>query len=168
MVVPGATYQGTFPPWQSVYYHWAKWREQGLWRKLNKRLRRRLRKKLKRNEEPSAGCVGQSVGQSWNLHNNGYDGAKSVNGSKRHLLVDTLGLVLAVLVTKANVPERKGLSLLLQQSRHLLPRLHHLWLDRGYKGKDFSNRMLLFFGLVLDVVSRPTKGFALQARRSRG
>ena len=155
----------TFPPWQSVYYHFAKWRGEGLWRKLNKHLRRRLRKKLGRNEEPSAGCADSQSVKAGNLHNNGYDGAKSVNGSKRHLLVDTLGLVLAVLVTSANVPERKGLSLLLRHHKHLLPRLHHLWLDRGYKGKDFSNRMLLFFGLVLDVVSRPTKGFALQARR---
>ena len=100
------------------------------------------------------------------MHGNGYDGAKSVNGSKRHLLVDTLGLVLAVLVTKANTPERKGLSLLLQQSRHLLPRLHHLWLDRGYKGVAFAKRMLLCFGVVLDVVSRREhKDFSLQARR---
>ena len=100
------------------------------------------------------------------MHNNGYDGAKSVNGSKRHLLVDTLGLVLAVLVTKANVPERKGLSLLLQQHRYLLPRLHHLWLDRGYKGVAFTKQILLCFGVVLDIVSRRSdRGFALQARR---
>ena len=100
------------------------------------------------------------------MHGNGYDGAKSVNGRKRHLLVDTLGLVLSVLVTNANVPERKGLSLLLQQVKHALPRFHHLWLDRGYKGVAFTSRMLLCFGVVLDIVSRrEQKGFGLQARR---
>ena len=94
------------------------------------------------------------------------DGAKSVNGSKRHVLVDTVGLVLAVLVTKANIPERQGLSLLLQEHKHLLPRLHHLWLDRGYKGVAFTKRMLLCFGVVLYLVSRrEQKGFGLQARR---
>ena len=100
------------------------------------------------------------------LHANGYDGAKSVNGRKRHLLVDTLGLVLSVLVTSANVPERKGLSRLLQKSRYALPRLHHLWLDRGYKGVAFVKRILLCFGVVLGIVARRSeKHFGLQARR---
>ena len=157
---------GDFPPWQTVYYHFARWRDDGRWRKLNKYLRRKLRKKLGRNQEPSAGCADSQSVKAGSLHNNGYDGAKSVNGKKRHLLVDTLGLVLNVLVTKAKVPERKGLSLLLQQSRHLLPRLHHLWLDRGYKGVAFTKQILLCFGVVLDIVSRRSnKGFALQARR---
>jgi putative transposase len=66
------------------------------------------------------------------LHGNGVDGNKKTKGRKRHLLVDSLGLVLAVLVTPAHVPERKGLSLLLNNHRHTLPRLHHLCLDRGY------------------------------------
>lgn len=137
-----------------------------MWRKLNKHLRRKLRKQLGRNEEPSAGCADSQSVKAGSLHNNGYDGAKSVNGSKRHLLVDTLGLVLAVLVTRAKVPERKGLSLLLQSHRHLLPRLHHLWLDRGYKGVAFTKQILLCFGVVLDIVSRrEQKAFGLQARR---
>lgn len=129
----------------TVYYHFAKWRDDEPWRKLNKYLRRKL--KLGRNEESSAGCAGrvssseadsQSV-KAGNLHNNGYDGAKSVNGSKRHLLVGILGLVLSVLATRAGVPERKGLCLLLQQVRPTLTRFHHLWLDRGYKGVAFPN-----------------------------
>ena len=161
-----------FPPWQSVYYHFAKWRKAGLWRKLNKHLRRKLRKMLGRNQEPSAGCADSQSVKAGSLHANGYDGAKSVNGRKRHLLVDTLGLVLSVLVTSANIPERKGLSRLLQ-SRHTLPRLHHLWLDRGYKGVAFVKRILLCFGIVpggklrkLDIVARRNgKRFGLQARR---
>ncbi len=119
-----------------------------------------------RHEEPSAGCADSQSVKAGSLHNNGYDGAKSVNGSKRHVLVATLGLVLAVLVTKANIPERQGLSLLLQEHKHLLPRLHHLWLDRGYKGVAFTKHILLCFGVVLDLVSRrEQKGFGLQARR---
>ncbi len=111
-------------------------------------------------------CADSQSVKAGSLHNNGYDGAKSVNGSKRHLLVDTLGLVLAVLVTSANVPERKGLSLLLQQTKHLLPRLHHLWLDRGYKGSNFTKQVLFYFGIVLDIVSRREQtSFGLQARR---
>ena len=137
-----------------------------MWRKLNKHLRRKLRKQLGRNGEPSAGCADSQSVKAGSLHNNGYDGAKSINGRKRHLLVDTLGLVLAVLVTRANVPERKGLSSLLQRVKHTLPRFHHLWLDRGYKGSNFTKQVLFCFGVVLDIVSRhEQKGFGLQARR---
>ena len=149
-----------------MYYHFAKWRAVGLWRKLNKHSRRKLRKQLGRHEEPSAGCADSQSVKAGSSHGNGFDGARSVNGSKRHLLVDTLGLVLSVLVTKANMPERKGLSRLLHRSRHTLPRLHHLWLDRGYKGVAFIKRVLLCFGVVLEIVARRTeKGFGLQARR---
>lgn len=157
---------GDFPPWQSVYYHYSQWRNAGMWHKLNKYLRRKLRKQLGRHEEPSAGCADSQSVKAGSLWGNGYDGAKSINGSKYHLLVDTLGLVLAVIVSAANVPERKGLARLLRRSRHLLPRLHHIWLDKGYRGKAFIARMLLCFGVVLDIVSaKGTKGFVLQHRR---
>ena len=156
----------TSPPWQSVYYHFARWRRAGLWRKLNKHLRRELRKRLGRDEEPSAGCSDSQSVKAGSLHGNGFDGAKRVNGRKRHLLVDTLGLVLSVLVTSAKVPERQGLSLLLNGSKPYLPKLRHLWLDRGYQGVAFTNRILLCFGVVLEIVARRAeKGFGLQARR---
>ncbi len=100
---------GDFPKWQTVYYHFAKWRKLGIWTKLNKYLRRQLRKELGRNEEPSAGCADSQSVKAGSLYDNGYDGGKKVNGSKRHILVDTLGLLLIALVTGANVPERKGL-----------------------------------------------------------
>lgn len=150
-----------------MYWHFANWRDEGQWCKLNKYLRRALRKKLGRNEEPSAGCADSQSVKAGSLQGNGFDGAKSVNGSKRHLLVDTLGLVLIVMVTAANVPERKGLALLLGHIRHQLPRLHHIWLDKGYQGKDFINKMLLCFAVVLEIVSAPkgSRGFVLQHRR---
>ena len=158
---------GDFPKRETVYYHFAKWRKLGVWTKLNKYLRRKLRKELGRKEEPSAGCADSQSVKAGSLYGNGYDGAKSVNGSKRHLLVDTLGFILVILVTGANIPERKGLSLLIGNIRHLLPRLHHIWVDRGYRGLNFVKRMLLCFGVVLEVVAPPTgsKGFVLQHRR---
>ena len=112
------------------------------------------------------GCADSQSVKVGSLHNNGFDGAKSVNDRKKYLLIDTLGLMLGVLVTSANVPEPRGLSPLLNRSRPHLPRFHHLWLDRGYKGVNFTNRMLLCFGIVLEIVSRRTdKSFSLQARR---
>ena len=167
MAVHGVTCQEIFPPWQSVYYHFAKWRHEGLWRKLNKYLRRKLRKTLGRHEEPSAGCCDSQSVKAGSLLGNGYDGAKSTNGSKRHLLVDTLGLILFVVVSPANLGERKGLVKLLQIARQQLPRLHHIWLDKGYRGRSFAKRLLLAFAVVLDIVTAPkdSKGFVLQHRR---
>lgn len=83
------------------------------------------------------------------------------------MLVDTLGLILAVVVSPANLGERKGLGKLLQKARHQLPRLHHIWLDKGYRGKSFIKRMLLSFAVVLEIVSSPkdSKGFVLQHKR---
>lgn len=156
-----------FPPWQSAYYHYSQWREQGLWRKLNKYLRRQLRKKLGRHQEPSAGCADSQSVKAGSLWGNGFDGANSTIGIKRHLLVDSLGLILIVIVTAANVPERKGLDQLLSKGRHCLSRFHHIWLDKGYRGQDFAKRMLLCFAVVLEIVSasKAVKGFVLQHRR---
>ena len=104
------------PAWQSVYYHFAKWRDEGIWKQINKRLRKRLRKRAGRKKNPSVGIVdSQAVKGSVHV-GNGYDGGKKVNGRKRYLLVDTLGLLLTVVVTKANVSDQAGLKRLLAAS----------------------------------------------------
>jgi len=127
-------------------------------------------KKRVRGTRPSgpgfarSSCADSQSVKAGSLHHNGYDGAKNVNGRKRHLLVDTLGLVLSILVTSANVPERKGLVRLLHSSKPHLPRLHHLWLDRGYKGVRFSKQVLLCFGVVLDVVTHREEAVSLYKR----
>jgi len=158
---------GDFPPWQSVYYYFNKWRQQGLWQKLNKHLRRRLRRFYGRKAQPSAGVVdSQSVKGSVHA-GNGYDGGKKVNGRRRHVLVDTLGLLLAVVVTPANVSDQRGLRRLLEQVHADLPRLRHLWVDQGYRGVDFLAAILETFLVVVEVVKPPEgkQGFQLQARR---
>jgi hypothetical protein len=76
----------------------------------------------------------------------GYDGGKKVKGRKRHLLVDTQGLVLKVKVHAASVMDRDGIKTLLKRAKDLFPRLSHLWLDAGYngrgKGKDWVEKTL--------------------------
>ena len=149
---------GDFPPWQSVYYHYGEWREAGLWHKLNKYLRRQLRKKLGRNKEPSAGCADSQSVKAGSLQGNGYDGAKSVNGTKRHSVGRHSGSGLSCPQLQPQMcPSEKGLERSpFSSSRHQLPRLHHLWLDKGYRGKDFTaKRMLLCFAVVLEIVSAP-------------
>jgi putative transposase len=83
----------------------------------------------------------------------GYDGGKKVRGRKRHLLVDTEGLVLKAKVHSAKVPDQDGIRLLLKGVRDRLPRLSHLWVDTGYqgRGKEWTEQVL---GLSVEVVHR--------------
>src|SRR4051794_18931205 len=103
-----------FPAWQSVYYYFRVWRLSGLWQFVHTAIREQLRLKLGRNAQPSASIIdSQSVKTTFVRGERGYDGGKKVNGRKRHILVDTLGLLLSVKVHTADIGEREGAKLLL-------------------------------------------------------
>lgn len=126
-----------FPQWTTVYYYFQKWRDSDCFIALNDKLRRMLRKQLGRDENPSAGIIdSQSVKTSEEgFRERGFDAGKKVNGRKRHLLVDTLGLLLAVKVHAASVQDRDGAKLLFKNCKERLPRLFLIWADGGYRGK---------------------------------
>lgn len=98
---------------------------------------------------------------------NGYDGGKKVNGRKRHLLVDTLGLLLTVVVTKANVSDQAGLKKLLTAISGKLSRLELIKADEGYRGEHLANWILTTYQRLLEIVKRPAgvKGFVVQPQR---
>ncbi|MBA3423319.1 MAG: IS5 family transposase [Rubrobacter sp.] len=147
-----------FPPWKTVFHYFRAWRMDGTWERTNRVLRRRLREKMGRHPEPSAGIVDAQSVKTTGVggEQRGFDGGKKVRGRKRHILVDTEGLLIEARVHSAKVPDQDGIKRLLDPARDRLPRLSYLWADAGYRGrgKDWAEGSL---GVEVEIVNRSPK-----------
>jgi transposase len=172
LVAGGITWRAMpadFPAWDRVYAFWRRWRDQGLIGELHGRLRDRVRHAAGRDPEPTAGIIdAQSVNGAASVPaaTRGFDGGKKVNGRKRHIVVDTLGLLLTVTVTAASVTDREAGKALLVRLRQRHWRITRVWADGGYTGQLVSfARELLRMALTVVKRSDDTSGFTVLPKR---
>ena len=155
------------PPWGTVHYYYRRLRRAGVWEKIHESLYKKVRKASGKPSGPT-----QAIGDSQSVKTTkkggperGYDGAKKVNGRKRHILVDSNGLLLKALVHAADISEKEGATTLFEQvakniketTKSVFSSIRNLFLDAGYQGKEWLEKIKGLLGWNIEVVHKPRR-----------
>jgi putative transposase len=144
-----------YPPWHLVYKTYRRWVAQGRFREAMRRLRRMWRQRVGRNDEPTGAVIdSQSVATSAQGGPKGYDAGKKVKGRKRHLITDTLGLLLAVILLPAHVQDRDAAAQVVTAGRREAPTVAKLYADSGYEGTCRVALEAAHEGLSVEIIRR--------------
>jgi transposase len=175
----------SFPPWQATYKSFSRWAAAGVFEAMHERLRQQWRDRMGKAPEPTAAIIdAQSTRSTAQGGNTGFDAGKKVKGRKRHLVVDTLGLLLAITITAASVQDRDAAAEVVAQACAKAPGLKKLYTDAAYGGKS-AQAIERTHGISVEVVRHPgnrstgtwqdvqqplwpevvAKGFVVQAKR---
>ena len=158
-----------FPKWKTVYNNFLKWRNDGTWQRLHDALVRKVRKAVGKKPTPTAAIIDSSSAQTTEVGGvqRGYDAGKKIGGRKRHIVVDTLGLILSVVVHAASIQDQDGAKLVLQNIKGLSQRLKVIFGDSAYKRSGLPDWVKEELDCILQPVLRPVdvEGFVVLPKR---
>jgi len=157
-----------FAPWNTVYFYYRKWKNEGVFEELLEYVRNEVRKQAGRDESPSAACIDSRSVKTTRSGGicRGIDGGKKVKGRKQHIITDTMGLLLVVVVLAANIHDSQSAYNVISNLRWRFSRLKKIFADGGYRG-ELIERVNKSFGWIIDIVLRSdsSKSFEILPKR---